>query len=163
MTRECPCSTKTQEVLENPSPPPSRFPSTLEMSLGLRPRDISRVSGNLSGVGDGFPNTSLVLLEHGYNLLQFSQNLVTWQHVPPQEKCTQPPFWGVDFCSVCKVRELYMDVNFFEFAIQSNNLTSGNGASVHTLSRWHCELLPPRWRSNPAVCTAPHTRAGPPP
>ena len=25
-------------------------------------------SGNLLGVGDGFPNTSLVLLEHGYNL-----------------------------------------------------------------------------------------------
>ena len=46
---------------------PSRFPSTLEISLGLRPREISRVSGNLSGVGDGFPNTSLVLVEHGYN------------------------------------------------------------------------------------------------
>ena len=45
----------------------SRFPSTLEISLGLRPREISRVSGNLSGVGDGFPNTSLVLVEHGYN------------------------------------------------------------------------------------------------
>ena len=66
--RECPCSTKTREVLGNPSPPPSRFPSTLEISLGLRPRNISRVSGNLSGVGDGFPNTSLVLVEHGYNL-----------------------------------------------------------------------------------------------
>ena len=52
----------------NPSPPPSRFPSTLEISLGLRPREISRVSGNLLGVGDGFPNTSLVLVEHGYNL-----------------------------------------------------------------------------------------------
>ena len=36
----------------------SRFPSTLE---------ISRVSGNLLGIGDGFPNTSLVLVEHGYN------------------------------------------------------------------------------------------------
>ena len=40
----------------------------------LRPQDFprtsrtSRVSGNLSGVGDGFPNTSLVLVEHGYNL-----------------------------------------------------------------------------------------------
>ena len=30
--------------------------------------EISRVSGNLLGVGDGFPNTSLVLVEHGYNL-----------------------------------------------------------------------------------------------
>ena len=41
MVRECPCSTKT--------------------------REISRVSGNLSDVGDGFPNTSLVLVLHGYN------------------------------------------------------------------------------------------------
>ena len=46
----------------------SRFPSTLEISLGLRPREISRVSANLSGVGDGFPNTSLVLVKHGYNV-----------------------------------------------------------------------------------------------
>ena len=70
MMRECPCSTKTREVLGNPSPPPSRFslavgfapldprgakptasvnlsrfPSTLEISLGLRPREIPRVSG----------------------------------------------------------------------------------------------------------------------
>ena len=67
MLRDCPCSTKTREVLGNPSPLPSRFPSTLEISLGLRPREISRVSGNLLGVGDGFPNTSLVLMEHGYN------------------------------------------------------------------------------------------------
>ena len=43
------------------------IPSALQISLGLRPWDISRVSGNLSGVGDGFPNTSLVLVEHGYN------------------------------------------------------------------------------------------------
>ena len=68
MLRDCPCSTKTREVLGNPSPLPSRFPSTLEISLGLRPREISRVSGNLSGVGDGFPNTSLVLVEHGYSV-----------------------------------------------------------------------------------------------
>ena len=45
---ECPYSTKTREVLGNPSPPPSRFPSTLEISLGLRLREISRVWGNLS-------------------------------------------------------------------------------------------------------------------
>ena len=68
MMRECPYSTKTRELLGNPSPLPSRFLSTLEISLGLRPREISRVSGNLSGVGDGFPNTSRVLVEHGYNL-----------------------------------------------------------------------------------------------
>ena len=36
-------------------------------ALALRPRKTSRVSGNLSGVEDGFPNTSLVLVEHGYN------------------------------------------------------------------------------------------------
>ena len=66
--RECPYSTKTRELLGNPSPLPSRFPTTIEISLGLRPREISRVSGNLLGVGDGFPNTSLVLVEHGYNL-----------------------------------------------------------------------------------------------
>ena len=47
-----------------------RFPSTLEISLGLRPREISWVSGNLLGVGDGFPNTSLVLMEHGYKAAQ---------------------------------------------------------------------------------------------
>ena len=39
-------------------------PSALEMSLRLHPRDISRVSGNLLGIDDGFPNTSLVLMEH---------------------------------------------------------------------------------------------------
>ena len=35
-----------------------------------RPQEISRVSGNLSAVADGFSNTSLVLVEHGYNPLQ---------------------------------------------------------------------------------------------
>ena len=29
---------------------------------------ISWVSGNLLGVEDGFPNTSLILVEHGYNV-----------------------------------------------------------------------------------------------
>ena len=40
-----------------------------EISLRLRPQEISRVSENLLGVGDGFPNTSLVLVEHGYNVI----------------------------------------------------------------------------------------------
>ena len=40
------------------------IPSALEISLD--PQD-SRVSGNLLGVGDGFPNTSRVLVEYGYN------------------------------------------------------------------------------------------------
>ena len=75
---ECPYSTKTREVLGNPSPPPSRFPSTLEISLGLRPREISWVSGNLLGVGDGFPNTSLVLVEHGYNTHLYTQRDSIW-------------------------------------------------------------------------------------
>ena len=78
MMRECPCSTKTREVLENPSPPPSRFPSaigfapldprvswcktngrgkSLKISLDpreflrARSREISRVSGNLGRRG----------------------------------------------------------------------------------------------------------------
>ena len=52
MMRECLYSTKTWEVLGNPSPPPSRFPSTF----------------NLSGARDGFPNTSRVLVEHMYTV-----------------------------------------------------------------------------------------------
>ena len=43
-------STKTREVLENQSPPPSRFPS-----------------GFLLDVRDGFSNISLILVEHRYN------------------------------------------------------------------------------------------------
>ena len=50
-----------------PKPPPSRFPSTLEISLGLRIREISRVSGNLLGIGDGFPNTSRIFVEYGHS------------------------------------------------------------------------------------------------
>ena len=60
MMIECPYSTKTREILANPK-------KYLEMSLGFHGRDISRVSGNLSVVGDGFPNTSLVSMEHGYS------------------------------------------------------------------------------------------------
>ena len=46
--------------------------STLQISLVLRPREISWVSGNLLVVGDGFPNTSLVLVEQGFNALQWT-------------------------------------------------------------------------------------------
>ena len=60
-----PCSTKTREVLGNPSPTPERFPET----RGRSPREISRVEGNLEGGGDGFPNTSRVLVEHGQSLV----------------------------------------------------------------------------------------------
>ena len=44
------------------------IPSALKISLDPR-NFFPRVSGNLLGVGDGFPNTSLVLVEHGYNAL----------------------------------------------------------------------------------------------
>ena len=106
MMRECPCSTKTREVLGNPSPPPSRFSSAVGFAP-LDPRDFPRASpsGNPSGlgvqnpwpreisqdfprpsrfpsgfalrkslrsreilgVGDGFSNPSLLLVEHGYS------------------------------------------------------------------------------------------------
>ena len=58
-----PCSTKTREVLGNPSPPPNfsrvegnprdfprpwvLYPETREISRGRSPREISRVEGNL--------------------------------------------------------------------------------------------------------------------
>ena len=99
-----PCSTKTREVLGNPSPPPNfprpkRFPEgeARGKSRGSREiREIFRGRGfctprpegfpegeargksrgsrgakptaeeNLEGGGDGFPNTSLVLVEHRY-------------------------------------------------------------------------------------------------
>ena len=52
MMRECPCSTKTREGLENPSPPPSRFPLAMGFAP-LNPRDFPRASpsGNPSGLG----------------------------------------------------------------------------------------------------------------
>ena len=31
------------------------------------PREISRFEGNLEGGGDGFPNTSLVLVDYGHS------------------------------------------------------------------------------------------------
>ena len=66
----------------------------------VNPSLSTGVSGNLSGVGDGFPNTSLVLVEHGYNPLEMqahsfchiSANLVIMEgmlYYPiPQEKHT---------------------------------------------------------------------------
>ena len=107
MMRECPCSTKIREGLENPSPPPSRFPLAMgfapldprdfpraspsgnPLGLGVQnpwPREISQDfprpsrfpsgfalgkslgSREILGVGDGFSNPSLLLVEHGYNL-----------------------------------------------------------------------------------------------
>ena len=64
-----PSSIKTREVLGNPSLMPKRFPETRKISRGQRPREILRVKGNLEGRGDGFPNTSRVLVEDGHSLI----------------------------------------------------------------------------------------------
>ena len=115
--RECPCSTKTREVLGNPSRTPERFPETREISRGRSPREISRVEGNsrdfprswvlhpetrgksrgsrgvkptdeenLEGGGDGFPNTSRVLVEHGHSLIITREGLMLLM---------RPCCWGV--------------------------------------------------------------------
>ena len=68
MMREWPYTASNRDVLGCTSPPTSRFPSALEMSLGLRPRDISRASGNLLVVGDVQPNTSLLSAVYVYNI-----------------------------------------------------------------------------------------------
>ena len=60
---------KSTFIVVNPSPQPSRFPSTLEISLGF-----------LSAVGDGFPNASLVLVEHGYIPAVFKGFCVLWDN-----------------------------------------------------------------------------------
>ena len=65
--REWSYTALSRAVLGCTSPPTSRFPSALEMSLRLRPRDISRASGNLLVVGDVQPNTSLLSAVYGYN------------------------------------------------------------------------------------------------
>ena len=65
------------------SPPPLRFPSALEMSLGLRPRDISRASGNLLVVGDVQPNghTCLLSAMYGYNTIHMDATLATYSYL----------------------------------------------------------------------------------
>ena len=40
-----PCSTKTREVLGNPSPTPKRLTATREISRGQSPREISKAEG----------------------------------------------------------------------------------------------------------------------
>ena len=51
----------TQRLMMRDFPRPWRFPT-----------GFSRNLGNLSGVREGFPNTSLVLVEHGYNPFSWS-------------------------------------------------------------------------------------------
>ena len=67
MMREWPYTASNWDELGRTSPPTSRFPSALEMSLGLRPRDISRALGNLLVVGDVQPNTSRFEAVYVYN------------------------------------------------------------------------------------------------
>ena len=53
-------------------------------------RTLRRVSGNLSGVGDGFPNTSLVLVEHGFNAfspLVSVRNVLVGRFSPEEGAC----------------------------------------------------------------------------
>ena len=54
-----------REVLGNPSLTPKRFPETRE-----------KPKGNLEGGGDGFPNTSRVLVEHGHSLIITREGLI---------------------------------------------------------------------------------------
>ena len=81
MMREWPYTASNRDELGCTSPPTSRFPSALEMSLGLRPRDISRASGNLLVVGDVQPNTSLLSAVYVYNtsLLSAVYNTFSFQ------------------------------------------------------------------------------------
>ena len=51
-----PCSTKTRKVLGNPSPTP-------EIRRG------KSAAGNFEGGGDGFPNTSRILVKYGHSLI----------------------------------------------------------------------------------------------
>ena len=74
--REWPYTASSRDVLGCTSPPTSRFPSALEMSLGLRPRDISRASENLLVVGYVQPNISLLSPVYGYNKLWFQTILM---------------------------------------------------------------------------------------
>ena len=86
--------------------PDARFPETREISRGRSPREISRVEGNLErfteavgfaprgsrgakptakenleGGGDGFPNTSRVLVEHGHSLIITREGLLHCSNV----------------------------------------------------------------------------------
>ena len=76
MMREWPYTASNRDELGCTSPPTSRFPSALEMSLGLRPRDISRASGNLLVVRDVQLNTSLLLAVYVYNTDALNLHLI---------------------------------------------------------------------------------------
>ena len=80
MMREWPYTALSRDILGCTSPPTSRFPS----ALGLRPRDISRASGNLLVIGDAKTNTSLLSAVYGYNtsLLSALQQCMDTENTP---------------------------------------------------------------------------------
>ena len=69
MMREWPYTASSRDILDRTSPPTSKFPLALEMSLGFRPRDISRASGNLEVGGDVQPNTSRLEAVYVHSLI----------------------------------------------------------------------------------------------
>ena len=140
---ECPYSTKTREVLGNPSPPPS----TLETYLELRSQEISQVLGNLLGVRDGFPNTSLVLVEHGYNPNMFlDQNGMNhWKSLPA--KCQMINGSSI---SMNNLNEWIIQISLVKSNTWSIKLLLWQNSSVLTvqthrqsenLKVWHCDWL----------------------
>ena len=90
---ECPYSTKTWEVLGNPSLTPKRFPETREISRGRSPREISRVlmehryiTGWLGFLSDPALFWDLLILLGKFSLLQTlprSQNIKKAQSFVP--------------------------------------------------------------------------------
>ena len=52
------------------------MPVIFPLNLTQSPREILRVEGNLEGGGDGFPNTSRVLVEHGHSLIITREGLI---------------------------------------------------------------------------------------
>ena len=73
MMREWTYTASSRDVLGCTSPRTSRFPSALEMSLGLRPRDISLALRNLLVVGDVQSNASLLSAVYTYNMVPGGQ------------------------------------------------------------------------------------------
>ena len=75
---------------------PKRFSESRKISRGRSPWEILRVEGNLEGGGDGFPTTSLVLVEHGYNVdnIHFVAQFISWVENQSDQYGTQSPGFG---------------------------------------------------------------------
>ena len=80
--REWPYTPSNHDVLGCTSPPTSRFPLALEMTLGLRPQDILRAEGNLEVGGDIQPNSSRFEAVHGHSLI-INPSLGMYQEIHP--------------------------------------------------------------------------------